>query len=97
MKKSLVALMLLLTGCSMNHNIKVSNEERPAVVTMSAYTPSGCLDNLRTEAAEREWKIKAIERSFDFGGLAAELILFPFVKGMSCSAYILAGDVPAKF
>lgn len=52
---------------------------------------------MRTEAAERKWKIKEMERPFVVGGLAAELILFPFVKVMSCSAYIMAGDIPADF
>lgn len=35
MKQCLVAIMLLLTGCSMNHNIKAAGEERPPVVTVT--------------------------------------------------------------
>jgi len=97
MKKCLVVSALLLAGCSMNHSIVPANGDRMPVVTVSAYTKAGCLERLRTESVTRGWNIREIEDSLDVGGLAAEIILFPVVKGISCSAYILAGDIPKDF
>ena len=97
MKACLVLLAALLTGCSMNHGIMPASNDRQPIVTMSAYTKTGCWEKIRWEAINRKWEIKEIDESTDVGGVVAEVLLFPFVKGISCSAYIAKGEIPQEF
>ncbi|GFO61193.1 hypothetical protein GMST_35180 [Geomonas silvestris] len=95
--KKLALLVILLSGCSANHSIVPAAADRPAIVTVSAYTHQGCLEKLRLEAAKRNWEIKEIPYKADAAGITGEILLFPFFKGVSCSAYILTGTIPKEF
>lgn len=97
MKRTLAVLVLLLCGCSMNHSVVPASSTRPAIVTMSGYTKAGCLENLRTEAAKRGWEIRENDDPVDAGGVVVEVLIFPLAKGVSCSAQIIKGEVPADF
>jgi hypothetical protein len=97
MKWCILLLVGILAGCSANHRLVPASGDRLPVVTVSAFTKAGCLENLRTEALARKWEIREIESSVDAGGLVAEILFFPLVKGMSCSAYVVKGELPDEF
>lgn len=95
--KKVTLVVIFLAGCSVNHSVVPATADRPPIVTMSAYTHQGCLEKLRLEAVKRNWEIKEIPYKADAAGITGEVLLFPFVKGVSCSAYILSGTIPKNF
>lgn len=86
MGKRLVVLLVLassvvLIGCGPKYYRPALGPDKPAEITVSAYTQSGCLECLQEEARNRNVQVKLKDIQTDLGW---EIFLFPFYKGYKC-------------
>jgi hypothetical protein len=80
-----IVLVALITGCGPQFMLP-ETKERPGQIVVSAYTQSGCFEDLH-EAANRagvEVRLKDVQTD-----LGWEIFLFPFYKGYKCTGEIV--------
>lgn len=90
-KMLLVMAALLLSACGTRYLVPATSD-KSAYFTESSYTEAACRQKLRDVSRERQWEITLMPTSTDVRGIVAELLLFPFYKGFSCSAEIVKGN-----
>jgi len=80
---SLVSLVLLvfMTGCGPKYYLP-ENRGKPAQIVVSAYTKSGCLEELQQEAKNRgvEVKLTNVETNFRLAASPWDIFFLPFYK-----------------
>jgi len=80
----LVLLLALVAGCGPQYAIP-ETKQQPGLIVVSAYTQSGCFEELK-EAADRsgvEVRLKDVQTD-----LGWEIFLFPFYKGYKCTGEV---------
>ena len=77
---------VLLIGCGPKYYKAALGPDKPAEITVSAYTQSGCLDCLQEEARNRNVEVKLKDIQTDLGW---EIFLFPFYKGYKCIGVVV--------
>jgi hypothetical protein len=70
----------LLAGCGPQFSLP-ETKERPAQIVVSAYTQSGCFEELQEAANRSGVEIRLKDVQTDLGW---EIFLFPFYKGYKC-------------
>jgi hypothetical protein len=75
-----IVFLALIAGCGPQF-ILPETKERPAQIVVSAYTQSGCLDDLQESAKRAGVEVRLKDVQTD---LAWEIVLFPFYKGYKC-------------
>jgi hypothetical protein len=81
----IIGLFALIVGCGPAY-VLPETKERPGNIVVSAYTQSGCLEDLQ-EAANRagvEVRLKDVQTD-----LGWQILLFPFYKGYKCTGEII--------
>ena len=81
-----LASSLLLIGCGPKYYRPALGPNRPAEITVSAYTQAGCLECLQEEARNRNVEVKLKDIQTDLGW---EIFLFPFYKGYQCIGIVV--------
>ena len=76
----MVALLGLLASCGLQFALP-ETKERPAQIVVSAYTQSGCLEELQEAAARSGVEVRLKDVQTDLGW---EIFLFLFYKGYKC-------------
>jgi hypothetical protein len=80
-----ILFLILITGCGPQYVMPETKERRGQIV-VSAYTQSGCFEDLQ-EAANRagvEVKLKDVQTD-----LGWQIFMFPFYKGYKCTGEIV--------
>jgi|PlaIllAssembly_1097288.scaffolds.fasta_scaffold727413_2 hypothetical protein len=72
---------VLLIGCGPKYYRPALGPDKPAEITVSAYTQSGCIECLQEEARNRNVQVKLKEVQSDLGW---EIFFFPLYKGYRC-------------
>ena len=68
---------VLLIGCGPKYYRPALGPDKPAEITVSAYTQSGCIECLQEEARNRNVQVKLKEVQSDLGW---EIFFFPLYK-----------------
>lgn len=82
-----ILLTCFLTGCGMSHVVP-NSEGKPVSIAESGYTSSGCIEALQEKAKELGVKIKNIRVDNSSWDTTATVLMWPLVKGATCSADI---------
>jgi hypothetical protein len=77
---SIIVLLALIAGCGPQY-ILPDTKERPGQIVVSAYTQSGCFEELQETANRAGVEVKLKDVQTDLGW---EIFLFPFYKGYKC-------------
>ena len=75
----------LIAGCGPQF-ILPETKERPAQIVVSAYTQSGCLEDLHAAATSAGVEVRLKDVQAD---VARQISLFPFYKGYKCTGEII--------
>src|SRR3954451_1380371 len=76
----IAVLLGLIAGCGPQFALPES-KDRPAQIVVSAYTQSGCLEDLQQAADRAGVGVRLKDVQTDLGW---EIFLFPFYKGYKC-------------
>ena len=75
----------LIAGCGPQF-VLPETKERPAQIVVSAYTQSGCLEDLHAAAKSAGVDVRLKDVQADLGW---QIFLFPFYKGYKCIGEII--------
>ncbi len=82
-------LILLMSGCGPHYVVASRETGRPLIIVSSAYTQSGCLDNLHEEAERLGVGLRSLSVKGSFFG---DTLLWPFYKGYTCTGTVTMID-----
>src|SRR5215467_2602843 len=90
----LSTLIFFAFGCGPKYYLP-ENRGKPAQIVVSAYTQSGCLEELQQEAKNRgvEVKLTNVETNFRLAPSPWDIFFLPFYKGYRCTGEVTG---PAK-
>ena len=77
-------LLVLLAGCGPQYSLP-QTKERPGQIVVSAYTQSGCFEELQESAKQSGVEVQLKDVQTDLGW---EIFLFPLYKGYKCTGEI---------
>ena len=89
---SILALVVLLTGCGPKFYLP-AHKEKPAQIVVSAYTQDGCKENLMVEAMGRGVRVKLLKIESDLGW---GIVLWPLYKSYKCTGEVVGPIRPRK-
>jgi hypothetical protein len=84
-----VVFLALIVGCGPQF-VLPETKERPAQIVVSAYTQSGCFEDLYGSASRAGVEVRLKDVQADLGW---QIFLFPFYKGYKCTGEIV---VPSR-
>lgn len=79
-----IVLLALIAGCGPQF-VLPETKERPGQIVVSAYTQSGCLEDLHAAAKSAGVEVRLKDVQADLG---RQISLFPFYKGYKCTGEI---------
>ena len=79
-----IVFLALIAGCGPQF-VLPETKERPAQIVVSAYTQSGCLEDLHAAAESSGLEVRLKDVQADLGW---QIFLFPFYKGYKCTGEI---------
>ena len=79
-----IVFLVLIAGCGPQFALP-ETKERPAQIVVSAYTQSGCLEDLHEAAKNAGLEVRLKDVQADLGW---QIFLFPFYKGYKCTGEI---------
>ena len=79
-----IVFLALIAGCGPQFALP-ETKERPAQIVVSAYTQSGCLEDLHAAAENAGLEVRLKDVQADLGW---QIFLFPFYKGYKCTGEI---------
>jgi hypothetical protein len=79
-----IVFLALIVGCGPQF-VLPETKERPAQIVVSAYTQSGCLEELHAAAKSGGVEVRLKDVQADLGW---QIFLYPFYKGYKCTGEI---------
>ena len=81
----MILLLFVIVGCGPQYSIP-QTKERPGQIVVSAYTQSGCFEELQESAKQSGVEVQLKDVQTDLGW---EIFLFPLYKGYKCTGEII--------
>ncbi|HEY7220985.1 MAG TPA: hypothetical protein VH985_21610 [Candidatus Binatia bacterium] len=81
---SRIALFVVIAGCGPQY-VLPETKQQPGQIVVSAYTQSGCLEELQEAARAGGVEVRLKDVQADLGW---QIFLFPFYKGYKCTGEI---------
>ena len=80
-----ILFLALIIGCGPQF-VLPETKERPAQIVVSAYTQSGCFEDLQEAAKIAGVEVRLKDVQTDLGW---QIFLFPFYKGYKCTGEVI--------
>jgi hypothetical protein len=88
-----ILLIISLSGCGVSRVVP-DEYGQPFIIIESSYTTGGCIRKLKAKASVIGMKIDKIVVDNSNWGTTAKILMWPFIKGTSCTAELVLQEAP---